>query len=78
LETVTIVECPRDAWQGLRQIIPTEEKIRYLKGLISLGFRHLDAVSFVSPKHVPQMADSEAVMEQLSHRATHPRSSVSL
>jgi hydroxymethylglutaryl-CoA lyase len=62
---VTIVECPRDAWQGLPQIIPTEEKIRYLTQLVSLGFRHIDAVSFVSPKHVPQMADSEAVMESL-------------
>jgi hydroxymethylglutaryl-CoA lyase len=67
LEQVTIVECPRDAWQGLRQIIPTEEKIKYLSHLVSLGFRHIDAVSFVSPKHVPQMADSEAVMQQLCH-----------
>jgi len=66
LESVTIVECPRDAWQGLRQIIPTEEKVRYLGQLVSLGFRHIDAVSFVSPKHVPQMADSEAVMKELS------------
>jgi len=67
LENVTIVECPRDAWQGLEQIIPTEEKAKYLSNLISLGFRHIDAVSFVSPQHVPQMADSEAVMQQLSH-----------
>jgi len=66
LETVTIVECPRDAWQGLRQVIPTEEKVKYLTGLIKLGFRHIDAVSFVSPKHVPQMADSEEVMKHLS------------
>ncbi|MGH9745603.1 MAG: hydroxymethylglutaryl-CoA lyase [Candidatus Acidiferrales bacterium] len=65
-EQVTIVECPRDAWQGLRQIISTDEKVKYLSGLVSLGFRHLDAVSFVSPKHVPQMADGEAVMKQLS------------
>lgn len=64
--TVEIIECPRDAWQGLRQIIPTEEKIAYLTSLVSLGFRHIDAVSFVSPKHVPQMADSEKVMEKLS------------
>ncbi|MFY9803768.1 MAG: hydroxymethylglutaryl-CoA lyase [Candidatus Acidiferrales bacterium] len=67
---VTIVECPRDAWQGLRQVIPTEEKVRYLSRLISLGFRHIDAVSFVSPKHVPQMADSEAVMARLSQVKT--------
>ena len=66
METVTIVECPRDAWQGLPQNIPTEEKIRYLTRLVSLGFRHIDAVSFVSPKHVPQMADSETVMQELS------------
>jgi hydroxymethylglutaryl-CoA lyase len=66
LGSVTIVECPRDAWQGLRELIPTEEKVRYLSNLVLLGFRHIDAVSFVSPKHVPQMADSEAVMRQLS------------
>jgi len=65
-DSVTIVECPRDAWQGLRQIIPPEEKSQYLRALVSLGFAHLDAVSFVSPKHVPQMADSEAVMKELS------------
>ena len=63
--SVTIVECPRDAWQGLPQIIPTQTKIDYLSRLVSLGFRHIDAVSFVSPKHVPQMADSEEVMAEL-------------
>ena len=63
---VSIIECPRDAWQGLTEIIPTETKVEYLKRLVSLGFRHIDAVSFVSPKHVPQMADSEAVMQELS------------
>jgi hydroxymethylglutaryl-CoA lyase len=67
---VTIVECPRDAWQGLRTIIPTEEKVQYLSRLISLGFEHIDAVSFVSPKHVPQMADSEEVMQRLSEVKT--------
>jgi hydroxymethylglutaryl-CoA lyase len=66
LSDVTIVECPRDAWQGLTDVIPTETKIKYLERLVSLGFRHIDAVSFVSPKHVPQMADSEAVMVELS------------
>jgi len=65
-ESVTIVECPRDAWQGLPLIIPTDEKVKYLTQLIKLGFQHIDAVSFVSPKHVPQMADSEAVMKDLS------------
>ena len=64
--TVKLIECPRDAWQGLEQVIPTEVKVEYLRGLIELGFRHIDAVSFVSPKHIPQMADSDAVMTALS------------
>lgn len=67
---ITIIECPRDAWQGLAHIIPTEEKIKYLTSLVSLGFRHIDAVSFVSPKHVPQMADGEAVMAKLGEART--------
>src|SRR5437773_11547993 len=64
-ETVKIVECPRDAWQGLQEHIPTDLKVDYLKALISAGFKHIDAASFVSPKAVPQMADSEAVLAQL-------------
>jgi hydroxymethylglutaryl-CoA lyase len=59
------IECPRDAWQGLKRQIPVELKTRYLHALIAAGFRHIDAVSFVSPKAVPQMADSEKVLEQL-------------
>lgn len=66
--SVTIIECPRDAWQGLPQLIPTQTKIDYLSRLISFGFCHIDAVSFVSPKHVPQMADSEEVMAALVER----------
>jgi hydroxymethylglutaryl-CoA lyase len=65
IESVKLIECPRDAWQGLQRQIPTERKVEYLRGLISAGFRHIDAVSFVSPKAVPQMADSEQVLEQL-------------
>ena len=65
MESVKIIECPRDAWQGLKRQIPTERKIEYLRALITAGFRHIDAVSFVSPKAVPQMADSEKVLEQL-------------
>jgi hydroxymethylglutaryl-CoA lyase len=60
-----LIECPRDAWQGLKRQIPTELKARYLRALIAAGFKHIDAVSFVSPKAVPQMADSEKVLEQL-------------
>ena len=62
-ETVKIVECPRDAWQGLPEIIPAEVKIDYLLKLAAAGFKHIDAVSFVSPTHVKQMADSEEVMK---------------
>jgi hydroxymethylglutaryl-CoA lyase len=62
---ITLIECPRDAWQGLPGVIPTETKVSYLRELILAGFQHLDAVSFVSPKHVQQMADSEQVMSQL-------------
>ena len=65
IRAVKIVECPRDAWQGLSQVIPTEAKAVYLRKLIEAGFRHIDAVSFVPPKHVPQMADSEEVMRQI-------------
>ena len=62
---VKLIECPRDAWQGLKRQIPTELKARYLRALIGAGFKHIDAVSFVSPKAVPQMADSEKVLEQI-------------
>ncbi len=62
---VKIIECPRDAWQGLKRQIPTLRKVEYLRRLIDAGFRHIDAVSFVSPKLVPQMADSEEVLGQL-------------
>ena len=65
IESVKLIECPRDAWQGLERYIPTERKVEYLRGLVSAGFRHIDAVSFVSPKAVPQMADSEQVLDQL-------------
>ena len=63
--TTKLVECPRDAWQGLQELIPVELKVDYLKALISVGFKHIDAVSFVSPKAVPQMADSEEVLKEL-------------
>src|SRR5271154_3498803 len=65
-EPVKLIECPRDAWQGLPDIIPTEYKAEYLKQLVLAGFKHIDAVSFVSQKHVKQMADSEDVMGKLT------------
>jgi hydroxymethylglutaryl-CoA lyase len=64
-ETVKIIECPRDAWQGLAAAIPSEAKAGYLQMLIDAGFRHIDAVSFVSPTAVPQMSDSEHVLKLL-------------
>ena len=62
---VKLVECPRDAWQGLKGQVPSFIKTDYLKALISAGFKHIDAASFVSPKAVPQMADSEEVLKDL-------------
>jgi len=64
-ELVKIVECPRDAWQGLPGKIPVEAKAEYLRKLIYAGFTHVDAVSFVSPGAIPQMADSEQVLDEL-------------
>jgi hydroxymethylglutaryl-CoA lyase len=62
---VKIIECPRDAWQGLPGVIPAEVKADYLRTLVAAGFRHIDAVSFVSKVAIPQMADSERVIEYL-------------
>ena len=62
---VKLVECPRDAWQGLAGHIPAAGKAQYLRALVATGFKHIDAVSFVSPKAVPQMADSEEVLKLL-------------
>jgi len=62
---VKIIECPRDAWQALAKPIPVEIKADYLRTLVAAGFTHIDAVSFVSPKAVPQMADSEQTIALL-------------
>jgi len=64
-DSVKLIECPRDAWQGLQGQIPADLKATYLNALISAGFKHIDAVSFVSAKAVPQMADSEEVLKEL-------------
>ena len=64
-EDIKLIECPRDAWQGLKGQIPSDLKVNYLQALISAGFKHIDAVSFVSPNAVPQMADSEDVLKEL-------------
>lgn len=62
---VKLIECPRDAWQGLPGAIPSEVKADYLRVLVAAGFKHIDAVSFVSKTAVPQMADSELVLQYL-------------
>src|SRR6202451_1843787 len=64
-EAIKLIECPRDAWQGLKGQIPPDLKTNYLQALISAGFKHIDAASFVSPNAVPQMADSEEVLKSL-------------
>jgi hydroxymethylglutaryl-CoA lyase len=72
-DAVKIIECPRDAWQGLPTAMPTEVKADYLRGLVAAGFQHIDAVSFVSPAAVPQMADAELVLEYLDAPDFDPR-----
>src|SRR5580693_3854042 len=62
---IKLIECPRDAWQALPGAIPAEVKADYLRVLVAAGFKHIDAVSFVSKTAVPQMADSELVLEYL-------------
>lgn len=64
-DSVKLIECPRDAWQGLKGQIPADIKAEYLKALIGAGFKHIDTASFVSPKAVPQMAASEEVLKEL-------------
>jgi len=64
-DEVKLIECPRDAWQGLKGQIPADLKAEYLKALINTGFKRIDAVSFVSANAVPQMADSEEVLKEL-------------
>lgn len=64
-DPIKLIECPRDAWQGLKGLIPADIKRAYLQALISAGFKNIDAVSFVSPVAVPQMADSEEVLKEL-------------
>lgn len=64
-EQITLVECPRDAMQGIKDFIPTESKIKYISTLLQAGFHTLDFGSFVSPKAIPQMADTVEVLKEL-------------
>ena len=62
---VKLIECPRDAMQGIRDFIPTEKKVQYIQSLLRVGFDTIDFGSFVSPKAIPQMIDTAAVLSQL-------------
>src|SRR5438093_12606371 len=68
-ETVKLIECPRDARQGLKRLIPTEEKAQHLRARIATGFKHIDAVCFVSPQAGTRIIDSKTVLTQ--HHATY-------
>jgi hydroxymethylglutaryl-CoA lyase len=73
MEHVKIIECPRDAMQGIKTFIPTEVKVNYLQALLRVGFDTLDFGSFVSPKAIPQMQDTAAVLAQLDLSETRSK-----
>jgi len=64
-DQVKVIECPRDAMQGIKAFIPTEKKVQYIQSLLRVGFDTIDFGSFVSPKAIPQMVDTAAVLAQL-------------
>lgn len=72
-KSITLVECPRDAMQGWKHFIPTEQKVKYLNQLLKVGFDVLDFGSFVSPKAIPQMADTKDVLPQLDLSNTNTK-----
>lgn len=65
LKPIKIIECPRDAMQGIKQFIPTEQKVQYIQSLLRVGFDTIDFGSFVSPKAIPQMTDTAEVLSRL-------------
>lgn len=71
--TVQLIECPRDAMQGWKRLIPTEQKVRYINALLQVGFHTIDFGSFVSPKAIPQMADTKEVIPQLDLSGTQSK-----
>lgn len=70
LRSIKIVECPRDAMQGIKIFIPTDLKVKYIQSLLRVGFDTLDFGSFVSPKAIPQMRDTKAVLDKLDLSST--------
>ncbi|MCB0757011.1 MAG: hydroxymethylglutaryl-CoA lyase, partial [Flavobacteriales bacterium] len=67
---VKLIECPRDAMQGIHQFIPTDVKVNYLNGLLRVGYDTIDIGSFVSPKAIPQMADTAEVLQRIDLSGT--------
>ena len=65
MESIKLIECPRDAMQGWKHFIPTENKVQYINSLLQVGFDTIDFGSFVSPKAIPQMADTKDVIRAL-------------
>lgn len=70
---VKVIECPRDAMQGIKDFIPTEKKVQYIQSLLRVGFDTIDFGSFVSPKAIPQMVDTAKVLEQLDLSKTESK-----
>ena len=73
MQPVKIIECPRDAMQGIKDWIPTEKKILYIQSLLSCGFDTIDFGSFVSPKAIPQMQDTAEVLQGLDLSGTQSK-----
>jgi hydroxymethylglutaryl-CoA lyase len=73
MEPIKIIECPRDAMQGIKQFIPTERKVSYIQSLLRVGFDTIDFGSFVSPKAIPQMQDTAEVLAQLDLSQTRSK-----
>jgi len=72
-QTVKIIECPRDAMQGIKAFIPTHKKVQYIQSLLRVGYHTIDFGSFVSPKAIPQMVDTAEVLAQLDLNGTSSR-----
>ena len=72
-QNIKIIECPRDAMQGWKNFIPTEKKIEYINSLLKIGFDTIDFGSFVSPKAIPQMADTKEVLKGLKFGITRSK-----
>ena len=73
MEDIKIIECPRDAMQGIKMFIPTEKKVQYIQSLLRVGFDTIDFGSFVSPKAIPQMVDTTEVLAKLDLSKTNSK-----